>query len=191
MIRTRPRPKWQHRHWTRLQARSHFTDKGNPKGKTSNFSMKLADQARFSAVTTRRLIRRSRSARSGRSSVTALPPTNGDKASVPGDVGRTSNMNLVQKSSLQLTVLRMPETQVAAVRDRAVRDCGTTARASERGLEYVTMSYRFARFINDEVLTAVAQPRSSQGGVSQLPLHDDPWGQRGHGVQFRASSSGR
>jgi enterochelin esterase-like enzyme len=58
----------------------------------------------------------------------------------------------------------------------AVQNGGNDAKGSERGLEYDTMSDRYARFIHLEVLPAVAQSSMIKAAYPNLELTQDPNG---------------
>lgn len=53
---------------------------------------------------------------------------------------------------------------------------GDDSKGSERGLEYDTMSDRFARFINDEVLPAVLSNPEVKAAYPNIAFTADPWG---------------
>jgi len=57
-----------------------------------------------------------------------------------------------------------------------VENGGNDSKGSERGLEYDTMSDRFARFINDEVLQAVLNNAEIKASYPNIAFTDDPWG---------------
>ena len=58
---------------------------------------------------------------------------------------------------------------------------GNDGKGSERGLEYDTMSDRFARFINDEVLPAVLSNKEIKAAYPKIAFTDDPWGKAAMG----------
>ena len=53
---------------------------------------------------------------------------------------------------------------------------GNDGKGSERGLEYDTMSDRFARFINDEVLPAVLSNTEIKAAYPNIAFTENPWG---------------
>ena len=67
----------------------------------------------------------------------------------------------------------------------AVQNGGNDGKGSERGLEYDTMSDRYARFIHHEVLPAVVSNFDDQGGVSEPHVHRGSAGARDVGLQLR------
>ncbi len=58
----------------------------------------------------------------------------------------------------------------------AVENGRDDGKGSERGLEYDTMSDRFARFINDEVLQAVLNDPQIKAAYPHIAFTDNPWG---------------
>ena len=66
-----------------------------------------------------------------------------------------SRLDLVRNALDNLTISKDPDRKLPAFIAIAVQNGGNDSKGSERGLEYDTMSDRFARFINDEVLPAV------------------------------------
>jgi hypothetical protein len=68
----------------------------------------------------------------------------------PGD------LNLVRNALDNLTIAADPARRIPAFIAVAVQNGGNDAQGSERGLEYDTMFQRYARFIELEVLPAVA-----------------------------------
>jgi enterochelin esterase-like enzyme len=63
----------------------------------------------------------------------------------------------------------------------AVQNGGNDGKNSERGLEYDTMSDRFARFINDEVLTAVLRNAEIRAAYPKIAFTENPWGKAAMG----------
>ena len=57
-----------------------------------------------------------------------------------------------------------------------MRTAASDSKGSERGLEYDTMSDRFARFINDEVLPAVLNNAEIKAAYPHIAFTDNPWG---------------
>lgn len=75
-----------------------------------------------------------------------------------------------------LTVSQDPARKLPAFIVISVQNGGGDSKGSERGLEYDTMSDRFARFINDEVLPAVLNRSEIKAAYPQIALTDNPWG---------------
>jgi enterochelin esterase-like enzyme len=58
----------------------------------------------------------------------------------------------------------------------SVQNGGNDGKNSERGLEYDTMSDRYARFINDEVIPAVLNHPEIKAAYPNIAITDNPWG---------------
>ncbi|HEX2672503.1 MAG TPA: alpha/beta hydrolase-fold protein [Polyangiaceae bacterium] len=129
-------------------------DRGNPKGKSFSFTMKIADSVIFngkdptvsaSKVNTTRAIN------------VYIPKLykDGDAAPVliiqdgPGEIGQVSN------ALDNLTISQDAKRKLPPFVVIAVQNGGNDSIGSERGLEYDTLSDRYARFIDQEVLAAV------------------------------------
>ena len=96
-----------------------------------------------------------------------------------------SRLNLVRNALDNLTISKDPNRKLPAFIAIAVQNGGNDSKGSERGLEYDTMSDRFARFINDEVLPAVLNHRGDQSGISKHRIHGESLGQSRDGLQLR------
>jgi enterochelin esterase-like enzyme len=57
-----------------------------------------------------------------------------------------------------------------------VENGGNDGKGSERGLEYDTMSDRFARFVNEEVLPAVLNNAEIKAAYPHIAFTENPWG---------------
>jgi enterochelin esterase family protein len=154
-----------------------LTDKGNPKGKSFEFSMKLADSKIFKGddktldpvkkpVNTERKI----------SVYVPAAYKDGTKAPLliihdgPGQLG------LVRNALDNLTISKDPKRTLPAFVAIAVQNGGNDSKKSERGLEYDTMSDRLARFIYEEVLPAVVNNADIKAAYPHFALTDNPWG---------------
>jgi hypothetical protein len=133
-----------------------LTDRGNPKGKSFEFLMPLADSKIFRGDD-KTLDPVKKPVRTARKITVYIPAAyrDGDKAPFliihdgPGPLG------LVRNALDNLTVSPEPNRRLPAFIAIAVENGGNDSKKSERGLEYDTMSDRLARFIHDEVLPAV------------------------------------
>jgi enterochelin esterase family protein len=153
-----------------------LSDKGNPKGKSFEFSMKLADSKIFrgddATLNPRKDVRKERK-------IFVYVPAaykDGTKAPVLVTFDGPSNLNLVRNALDNLTVSKDPKRTLPPFVVVAVENGGNDGKGSERGLEYDTMSDRFARFINDEVLPAVANNEAIKAAYPNFGFTDDPWG---------------
>ncbi len=66
---------------------------------------------------------------------------------------------------------------------------GNDGKKSERGLEYDTMSDRYARFINDEVFPAVLNNADIKAAFPHLTITDNPWGRATLGCSSGAAAA--
>ena len=153
-----------------------LTDKGNPKGKSFEFSMRLADSKIFrgddSTLDPKKAVRKERK-------IFVYVPAgykNGTKAPVLVTLDGPSLLNLVRHALDNLTVSKDPKRRLPPFIVVSVENGGNDGKGSERGLEYDTMSGRFASFINDEVLTAVLNNKEIKAAFPDIAFTDDPWG---------------
>lgn len=151
-------------------------DKGNPKGKQFEFTLKLADSKIFPG--TDKTLDPKKPVRETRKVVVYVPAAykDGTKAPVLVTLDGPSNLNLVRNALDNLTISKDPNRQLPAFVVVAVENGGNDGKGSERGLEYDTMSDRFARFINDEVLVAVVNNKDIKAAFPNFALTDNPDG---------------
>ena len=151
-------------------------DKGNPKGKSFEFSMPLAASRIFKGDDT--TLDAKKNVRKDRKIFVYVPAAyqDGTKAPLlvifdgPGQMGMTRN------ALDNLTISKDPERSLPAFVVIAVENGGNDGKGSQRGLEYDTMSDRHARFINDEVLPAVLADPKIKEAFPKFALTTDPWG---------------
>lgn len=153
-----------------------LTDKGNPKGKLFEFSMRLADSKIFrgddSTLDPRKPVRESRT-------IWVYVPAayqDGDEAPILVTHDGPSRLDLVRNAVDNLTISKDPERKLPAFITIAVQNGGDDSYGSQRGLEYDTMSDRLARFINDEVLPAVLNNPEIKAAYPNIAFTNNPWG---------------
>jgi enterochelin esterase-like enzyme len=153
-----------------------LTDKGNPKGKSFEFTMKLAESKIFpgtdATLDPKKMVRKERK-------IFVYVPAayqDGTKAPVLITLDGPSNLNLVRNALDNLTISKDPLRKLPAFVVVSVENGGNDAKGSERGLEYDTLSDRHARFLNDEVLPAVLANEKVKAAYPKLAFTDDPWG---------------
>ncbi len=158
-----------------------LTDRGNPKGKYFEFSMSLADSKIFpgndSTLDPRKEVRKERK-------IFVYVPAayqDGTKAPILVTHDGPSRLDLVRNALDNLTISQDPNRKLPAFIVIAVQNGGNDGKGSERGLEYDTMSDRFARFINDEVLPAVLNNAQIKAAYPNIAFTDDPWGKAAMG----------
>ena len=154
-----------------------LTDRGNPKGKSFQFGMALADSKIFRGDD-KTLDPAKKPVRKERKIFVYVPTAykDGTKAPLliihdgPGQLG------MVRNALDNLTISKDPQRKLPAFIAIAVENGGNDGKKSERGLEYDTMSDRLARFINDEVLPAVLRNAEIKAAYPRLAFTDNPWG---------------
>jgi enterochelin esterase-like enzyme len=154
-----------------------LTDKGNPKGKSFEFSMPLADSKIFrgddpTLDPVRKPIRKERKIN------VYIPAAYKDGTQAPILIihDGPGQLNLVSRALDNLTISTDPDRKLPAFIAIAVQNGGNDAKNSQRGLEYDTMSDRLARFINDEVLPAVLNNPEIKAAYPQIAFTENPWG---------------
>jgi enterochelin esterase-like enzyme len=102
--------------------------------------------------------------------------TDGDQAPVLVMHDGPSQLDLVKYALDNLAISTDPDRSLPAFIAVSVENGGDDSKGSERGLEYDTMSDRFARFINDEVLAAVLSNAEIEAAYPGLAFTSNPWG---------------
>jgi enterochelin esterase-like enzyme len=166
-----------------------LTDRGNPKGKYFEFSMRLADSKIFrgddSTLDARKPVRQERK-------IFVYVPAaykDGTKAPILVTLDGPSRLNLVRNALDNLTISTDPNRKLPAFIAIGVENGGNDGKGSERGLEYDTMSDRFARFINDEVLPAVRNNPQVKAAYPGIAFTANPWGKAVMGCSSGGAAS--
>jgi len=154
-----------------------LTDKGNPKGKSFEFTMALAESKIFKGDDTT-LEPDKKAVRKERKIFVYVPAAYKDGAKAPVLVTHDgpSQLNLVRNALDNLTISKDPHRSLPPFVVIAVENGGNDGKNSERGLEYDTMSDRFARFIHDEVFAAVLHHEGIHAAYPHFAITDNPWG---------------
>ena len=154
-----------------------LTDRGNPKGKSFEFSMRLTDSKIFRG-TDPTLQPTKKPVRTERKISVYIPAAyqDGTKAPILVIHDGPGQLNLVRNALDNLTISKDPNRTLPAFIAVAVQNGGNDGKKSERGLEYDTMSDRLAKFINDEVLPAVLQNSEIKASYPKIAFTDNPWG---------------
>jgi enterochelin esterase-like enzyme len=154
-----------------------LTDRGNPKGKNFEFSMKLADSKIFRGDDPT-LEPARKPVRTERKIYVYVPAGYKDGTPAPFLIihDGPGQMGLVRHALDNLTISKDPSRALPPFIAIAVQNGGNDGKNSERGLEYDTMSDRLARFINDEVLPAVLANPDIKAAYPKLTLTQNPWG---------------
>ena len=153
-----------------------LTDRGNPKGKSFEFTMKLADSKIFPGTDT--TLDPKKAVREVRKIFVYVPAAykDGTQAPILVSLDAPSRLNLVKNALDNLTISTDPNRKLPAFIAIGVENGGNDGKGSERGLEYDTMSDRFARFINDEVLPAVLNNADIKAAYPKIAFTSNPWG---------------
>ena len=154
-----------------------LTDRGNPKGKSFEFTMRLADSKIFRGDDST-LEPEKKPVQKERKIFVYVPAGYEDGAKAPILVihDGPGQLNLVHNALDNLTISKDPNRKLPAFVAIAVQNGGDDGKKSERGLEYDTMSDRLARFIHDEVLPAVLNNAEIKAAYPRFALTDNPWG---------------
>ena len=154
-----------------------LTDRGNPKGKHFEFTMRLADSKIFRGDDST-LEPEKKAVRKERKIFVYVPAAYKDGAKAPILVihDGPGQLNLVRNALDNLTISKDPNRKLPAFIAIAVENGGNDGKNSERGLEYDTMSDRLARFIQDEVFAAVLTNAEIKAAYPGFALTDNPWG---------------
>jgi len=152
-------------------------DRGNPKGKSFEFSMALADSKIFRGDDST-LQPEKKPVRRTRRVYVYVPAAYHDGAKAPILIihDGPGQFNLVRNALDNLTISKDPNRKLPAFMAIAVENGGNDGKKSERGLEYDTLSGRLARFINDEVLPAVPNNPEIKAAYPHIAITDNPWG---------------
>jgi hypothetical protein len=154
-----------------------LTDRGNPKGKSFQFSMPLADSKIFPG-TDSTLQPEKKVVRKERKISVYVPAAYHDGVKVPILIihDGPGQLKLVGNALDNLTISKDPNRKLPPFIAIAVENGGNDGKKSERGLEYDTMSDRLARFIHDEVLPAVLNNAEIKAAFPKLAFTENPWG---------------
>ncbi len=154
-----------------------LTDLGNPKGKSFEFTMSLADSKIFRGDDKTLQLDR-KAVRKERKIYVYIPAAYKDGTAAPVLVihDGPGQLKLVRNALDNLTTSKDPKRVLPPFIAIAVENGGNDGKNSERGLEYDTMSDRLARFINDEVFPAVLARPEIKEAYPRLALTSNPWG---------------
>ncbi|QDT30695.1 Putative esterase [Gimesia panareensis] len=158
-----------------------LTDQGNPKGKRFEFEMPLAKSKIFPG--TDKTLDPKKEVRKTRKIFVYVPAAykDGTKAPILVTQDGPSRLDLVCNALDNLTISKDPAQRLPAFIVIGVQNGGNDGKGSERGLEYDTMSDRYARFINDEVLPAVMHNKQIRAAYPHIAFTDNPWGRAAMG----------
>jgi enterochelin esterase-like enzyme len=153
-----------------------LTDKGNPKGKSFTFTMDSSKSALYKGDDPTLKPANQHAFTRGISVYVPALYKDGDAAAVlviqdgPGELG------LVKNALDNLTISTNPARKLPVFIAVAVANGGGDGRGSERGLEYDTMSGKYAAFIETEVLPAVIADPKVKAAYPNLKFTTNPEG---------------
>ncbi len=158
-----------------------LTDQGNPKGKQFEFELPLADSRYFRGDDA--TLDRTKPVREQRRIWVYVPAAYRDGTEAPLLVihDGPSQLDLVRNALDNLTISEDPSRRLPPFVVVSVQNGGDDSKGSQRGLEYDTMSPRYAEFIAFEVLPAVLANDEIRQAYPGLALTDDPWGRAAMG----------
>ncbi len=154
-----------------------LTDLGNPKGKSFEFMMKLADSKIFRGDD-KTLEPDKKPVRTERKIFVYVPAAYKDGTAAPFLIihDGPGQLGSVRNALDNLTISKDPKRKLPAFIAIAVENGGDDGKNSERGLEYDTMSDRLARFIAEEVLPAVLANADIKAAYPRIAFTKNPWG---------------
>jgi enterochelin esterase-like enzyme len=166
-----------------------LTDKGNPKGKSFHFTMDSSQSALFKGDDPTLLAANMHTFTRGIDVYVPAAYKDGTPAPVlviqdgPGELG------LVKNALDNLTISKDPARMLPAFVVVAVANGGGDGRGSERGLEYDTMSGKYADFVQTEVLPAVIANAQVKAAYPNLSFTDNPEGKATLGCSSGGAAS--
>ena len=154
-----------------------LTDLGAPKGKSFEFTMKLADSKIFRGDD-KTLEPDKKPVRTERKISVYVPAAYKDGTAAPFLIihDGPGPLGSVRHALDNLTISKDANRKLPVFIAIAVENGGNDGKNSERGLEYDTMSDRLARFIADEVLPAVLSNADIKAAYPRLAFTKNPWG---------------
>lgn len=158
-----------------------LTDKGNPKGKSFKFTMDSSKSALFKGDDP--LLKAANQHTFMRNVDVYVPALYQDGTAAPVLVIQDGpgELGLVKNALDNLTISKDPARKLPVFIAVAVANGGGDSKGSERGLEYDTMSDKYARFVQTEVLPAVIADAKIKAAYPNLKFTDNPEGKAAMG----------
>ena len=158
-----------------------LTDRGHPKGRNFVFKMPLKDSRIFRGDD--KTLDKKKPVRKERKIFVYVPAAykDGTRAPILVTHDGPSRLPLVRNALDNLTISKDPKRRLPAFIVISVQNGGNDSKGCERGLEYDTLSDRFARFINDEVLPAVLSDPQVRATYPKIAFTENPWGKAAMG----------
>ncbi len=163
-----------------------LTNQGNPKGRTFRFNMRLADSKIFDGTDS--TLDPGKGVNQSRGITVYVPAQYQDGTPAPVLVIQDGPgpIDMIGNALDNLTVSNDPNRKLPPFIAIGVQNGGNDAQGSERGLEYDTLSDRYARFIDEEVLPAVIADSAVSMAYPNLKFTTNPSGR----AAFGCSSGG-
>jgi iron(III)-enterobactin esterase len=158
-----------------------LTDLGNPQGMSFSFQMSSEDSKIFNGDDATLNAENQHSFTRNIDVYIPAAYTDGDEAPLLVIQDGSGPIGLVSRALDNLTVSSDPSRKLPAFVAIAVQNGGGDSKGSERGLEYDTMSDRYARFIETEVLPAVLANPDILAAYPNFKLTSNPEGKAGLG----------
>ena len=153
-----------------------LTDKGAPKGRSFMFQMDSRDSAIFKGDDATLLPAQQHAFMRRIDVYVPAQYEDGTQAPILVIQDGPGQLGLIKNALDNLTIESDPARKLPAFVAIAVANGGSDSKGSERGLEYDTMSDRYARFIQTEVLPAVLAEAAIKAAYPELAFTDNPWG---------------
>lgn len=149
---------------------------GAPRGQTFRFTLPLSDSAIFDGRDA--TLEANKPVNETRGISVYVPAQYEDGTAAPVLVIQDGDGPLTEVSNAldNLTIADDPARRLPAFVAVAVQNGGSDGPGSERGLEYDTLSDRYARFIDEEVLPAVEANPELRASYPNFRFTDDPSG---------------
>ncbi len=158
-----------------------LTDMGAPKGKSFTFTMDSTKSVIFDGTDVTLLASKPRLLTRQIKVYVPAKYVDGTKAPILVIQDGPGPFNEISFALDNLTISTNPYKKIPAFIAIAVQNGGNDAQGSERGLEYDTMSDRYARFIQLEVLPAVLANTAIKLAYPNLAFTTDPEGKATYG----------
>lgn len=164
-----------------LTTQQDLTDRGAPKGKSFTFTMDSTKSKIFDGSDKTLIASKPRSLTRQISVYVPAKYVDGTQAPILVMQDGPGPMTEISRALDNLTISTDPARTIPPFIAIGVQNGGNDAQGSERGLEYDTLSDRYARFIELEVLPAVLADPKIKAAYPKLAFTSDPEGRATYG----------